>query len=274
MKPPAERAVYLSELLDSLQQTLGDTDAKTLRVMTSLYEVYGMLGRGDDAERLHSQVMEMREPHSSSDDLDLYELYLDRVYILYNKGDLQKAHDYATTLVDKATKTFGECHPVSLNAHTRLAAIDAALGKQDLANDNMRLALESYENTIRDAKHQDIDVPMNLVNLKVSLSLGLCEAQDYMKAEELAEQASRYLEHAKPEDFLTMFTIIIDNLAKGLDYYARHYAAERVHTNVVEICKKRHGKKKFYCTRTALQHLLYTINEGGCGIRNPKRSRS
>lgn len=254
---PAELQVKISNLLTVQRQTFGDKDLKTLRTMAKLCGVYCMLNRFEEAEELQLQVLEGREAQLAEDQPELYEAHADRVAILCLRGKTKEAYDYARRVLIRALDIFGMKHPVTLDVTCRFNDTSGLLGDLDAVIESQELTLEVYKQLLFDSYGMgDVDLSVATLRLKSNLAFNYCRVQNFTAASQLVKALEFSLDRAKGKDFFDVFDILINGVARGLDAHKRYDDSEPIYSGVVEICLRKHRKRKSYCTQTALERLV------------------
>ncbi|WYZ39779.1 hypothetical protein EsH8_IV_000120 [Colletotrichum jinshuiense] len=252
---PSEREVKLKDAINLQKQTLGETNLLTLRTVATLCEILVYQGKYQETEGLNLEVLKGREAQLPSNHPELFEALVDRTCILCGLGKFQEAKDHALRIEIKAIETFGAEHPITLKAEAINACTDTCLGEVERATEKEESILEMYSRISFDEgcdKYQGF--PQSLLELKVNLAIDYCRLQKFEAAGELVRGLPSRLEYAKPKYFLQIFDTLI-GLAGSLDACQQYKDSEHIYTSVVKTCIKAHGKKRSFCTRTALEKL-------------------
>lgn len=253
---PAEIAARLEKVLETQKQEYGESDLRVFRTMTSICEIYGILGRIDEAEELHGQVLRGREAQLPPDHEDLYEAYMDHLIILCLRGKFQEAHEYGLRRANEALDTFGVKHPVTLIATAKVALTDRFLGDVQEAISKQELALELFDQFLLESPSRSLSDAHRLshISIRINLVHDYCTTGAYGPASEQAKILATQLEHAKTKDFFQTFDLLMDGAA-SLDAHGQYSDSELILVGIVGACAKRHGRQRSHCTRTALQRL-------------------
>ncbi|KAF4958110.1 hypothetical protein FGADI_2668 [Fusarium gaditjirri] len=140
-----EREVKLRMALELQKQRLGETDLNTLRTTTVLYEVLSYQGKFEEAEELHKTVLVERQAQLPPSHIDLFESFVDKVYITCGLGRIQEVNSYALAISLNAFNTFGSKHSVTFKVETARASTESLLGNYEEAVKIQEAALELYD---------------------------------------------------------------------------------------------------------------------------------
>ncbi|KAF9776675.1 hypothetical protein IL306_005117 [Fusarium sp. DS 682] len=258
-----EREVKLRNVLELQRQRLGETDLTTLRTITVLYDVLAYQGKYEEAKELHQTVLAERQAQLPPNHIDLFESFVDKIYITCGLGKIQEANDYAIVVSISAFDTFGSNHPVTFKVETARACTESLLGKYEEAIKIQEAVLELYNKTshnyVFSGSSKDdnrLDFYNPLFYLRASLTLDYCRAQRFEAAAELAKLLPHRLRAIKHKGLFEVFDTLV-GVATGLDHFGQHEVSEPILVALVETCLEVHGKRKSHVTHTALKRLSF-----------------
>jgi tetratricopeptide (TPR) repeat protein/ankyrin repeat protein len=253
---PSELEARCSKLLaeQKQKQVLAHTDSRTLRIMEVLFRAYYMQSRYEEAEKIQYQVLTVREAQLGEDDPILHYTRSDRSRILCQLERYEEALAYTSGAVIKALDAFGIKHLASLALTCGLSIIEGSMGKFDRAIKLQEESLSIFENLEYEGWWLSQSASFGSIELISNLIFYRCKVEVLEGVSRMAEKAATAFEFVQTREFLQAFEFL-SQAAVILRTNKRFEDAEVIYTKTVDICVKKHGKSKSYCTRTALERL-------------------
>ncbi|KAL1862515.1 hypothetical protein VTK73DRAFT_6759 [Phialemonium thermophilum] len=253
---PAERAAQLEDTLETQRQLLGDEDPRVLRVMVSLSDLYCSLGRIEDAVTLHEKILKAWTAQLPPTHEYLYEAYMDKAVLLCMQNKYEEAQDYMKTLAVQALDALGASHEITLSVVGKVAMVDRMRGDSKSAISKAELALDLFDKRVLDFDRRLSQTHLlNRLALRSYLIVDYCLVGDWRAATTKAQHLGFQLELFKPQSFFQAFEVVMYGAVAALDACGRYEDSEPIYLDILKACRQKHGTKKSYCTRVALEKL-------------------
>jgi len=148
-KGDLQQAADLGERLLKLRHLKqGPTHLDSLRLASSLGNIFQGLGLLDKAEKIHQEVLHGRDTVLGSDHIETLRVVNDIACVLEAKGKLRAAERLCRLLLERLTKVLGTSHPDTARCAENLGSLLEEQGHWEAAEPFYRMAAEAFREAL------------------------------------------------------------------------------------------------------------------------------
>ena len=245
---------HLTRAVNLSRETLGEEDPDTLRIESSLAQVFKMQGRLDEAEEMLLRIVATQTRVLGEEHLDTLDARNMLAGTLRQKGRLEEAEELALDVLDAYLRVRGENRKETFDCMVSLVNIYTERGKLSEAHALLRRVIDVRENT------QDADSPGTLISMNALASLHRRNG-DYDTAEALYREAVEMSREVMGAEH--SFTLSIGgNLAKLLRIRGELVEAEEMLREIISVQERVLGEDHIN-TASSLNTLGIILNTRG-----------
>ncbi|SPJ80264.1 uncharacterized protein FTOL_08656 [Fusarium torulosum] len=211
-------------------------------------------GKYEDAEHIHRQTLELREKELGKDHPDTLTSINNLANVLDNQGEYEEAEQMHRQTLRLREKVLSKDHPDILASMNNLANVLYHQGKYEDAEQIHRQTLELRVKMLGN-DHPDTLASMN------NLAHMLDNQGKYEEAEQMHRQTLQLKEKVLGKDHPDKL-ISIDNLANVLDNQGKYEEAEQMHRQTLELRVKMLGKDH-PDTLASMNNLAHVLDNQG-----------